>query len=401
MTTERKRFSTEERRRIGAEMHEMVQRNASIRTAGNRLGLAYSTAKDIYRDHLRYLGATARGRDAEPETDAPSKTAKANPVNVQRKRPAGTTSTKSPAADPTAQLLANLAAAQQQQAEMLQRLINGEAQPASDLPTAGQPPIEDGDYERKCDSSENTSILLISDMHAPYQHPDTYDFLEGLHNVYGFDRIICQGDELDYHAMSYHESDPDLPSAGAELEAGREFLHKVERLFPEVDLVDSNHGSMAYRRQKTAGMPRHLIHSYRNIVFGEKDKHGDLRCPGGRGHGWRWHPQLRVRIPNSDVPLTVVHGLATDARNAMRRLHTHVSQGHYHTEFHIRYEAGPNGMLFGLTAGCLIDDSSLAYGYNKVTPARPAIGCAGIIDGVPRLFPMIRDSRDRWIGIVP
>jgi hypothetical protein len=85
----------------------------------------------------------------------------------------------------------------------------------------------------------------------------------------------------------------------------------------------------------------------------------------------------------------------------MRRLHTHLSQGHYHTEFHIRYEAGPRGMLFGITAGCLIDDSSLAFGYNKTTPARPAIGCAGIIDGVPRLFPMIRDSRDRWVGVVP
>jgi hypothetical protein len=42
-----------------------------------------------------------------------------------------------------------------------------------------------------------------------------------------------------------------------------------------------------------------------------------------------------------------------------------------------------------MTIGCLIDDASLAFAYNKNTLKRPIIGCGAILDGQPKLLPMI------------
>ena len=61
---------------------------------------------------------------------------------------------------------------------------------------------------------DNSRVLLISDMHIPYHHPDTLEFLQYLKDKYKPTRVICLGDELDKHALSYHDHDPDLPSAG-------------------------------------------------------------------------------------------------------------------------------------------------------------------------------------------
>ena len=148
-------------------------------------------------------------------------------------------------------------------------------------------------------------------------------------------------------------------------------------------------------------MPRHLVVPYRDALFASKDARGDL-VRGGRGGGWVWRPSVDIELPHGQGPCRFVHGLQADARNVARRLHTCAVQGHYHTEFHVRYEAGPRGPIWGVTAGCLIDDSSMAFAYNKTTPARPSLGCVVIRHAVPILVPMLTDHRSgRWIGVIP
>ena len=63
-----------------------------------------------------------------------------------------------------------------------------------------------------------SNILCISDLHEPYSHVDSYYFLKAINNKYKFSRIVNIGDEVDYSALSFHDSDPDLPSATKELE---------------------------------------------------------------------------------------------------------------------------------------------------------------------------------------
>ena len=49
----------------------------------------------------------------------------------------------------------------------------------------------------------------------------------------------------------------------------------------------------------------------------------------------------------------------------------------------------------------MIDDSALAFNYNKTTMKRPIIGCALIENGLPRLLPLIKNKNGRWTKVVP
>jgi len=105
----------------------------------------------------------------------------------------------------------------------------------------------------------NSRIIILSDMHIPYNHPDMLNFLKAVKTKYKPTRALCVGDEVDYHAMSFHDSDPDLPSAGDELVNSIKILKDVYKIFPQMDLVDSNHGSMVYRKGKHHGKRLEMV----------------------------------------------------------------------------------------------------------------------------------------------
>ena len=94
--------------------------------------------------------------------------------------------------------------------------------------------------------TKDNVILFISDLHAPYQHKDAIAFLAAIKKKYKPSRIINVGDEVDYHAMSFHASDPDLDSASVELERASATMQQLERIFPKMELVNSYHVRMGY-----------------------------------------------------------------------------------------------------------------------------------------------------------
>lgn len=234
--------------------------------------------------------------------------------------------------------------------------------------------------------SRNKSVLILSDMHYPYNHADIVAFLQSLNKKYKFDKVISVGDELDYHALSFHDSDPDLMAAGDELETAIKRLQPLYKMFPEIDLVDSNHGSMVYRRQKAHGIPRRAIKSYRDV----------LEAP----RGWRWHDDLTLKLSDGS-PVYVCHGRSKNGLALSQSMGMSCIQGHYHENFEVRYWGNKIGLYWSMMVGCLIEKSSLAFAYNNLNLKRPLIGCAGIIQGQPRLFPMVLDSKARWTGFVP
>ncbi len=95
--------------------------------------------------------------------------------------------------------------------------------------------------------SKNSRVLVISDLHIPYHHKDSFAFLTALKKKYKPDLVINIGDELDQHAISMHDSNPDLPSAGDELRMSRKYIWELEKIFPDMILIHSNHSSLVYR----------------------------------------------------------------------------------------------------------------------------------------------------------
>lgn len=231
---------------------------------------------------------------------------------------------------------------------------------------------------------DNSRILVIPDLHFPFCHTDALDFLHKLKVKLSPTRIICLGDELDYSAMNFHESNADMPSAGQELLLGLGYIDTLHELFPKMDLLHSNHGSMAFRRAKHAGMPLHLLKSYNQLMEISTDD-------------WRWHESIILELPNGSK-CKFVHGVSANVLAASQACGMSLVQGHHHSLFELRYWDGGNGLNFAVTSGCLIDDKSLAFAYNKLQIKRPLIGVTFIENSTPHLIPMAVDKDNRWTG---
>lgn len=250
---------------------------------------------------------------------------------------------------------------------------------------AGASPTEQFSIRKQdVQKEDNSRVLLISDMHIPYHHPDTLEFLQYLKNKYKPTRVICLGDELDKQALSYHDHDPDLPSAGDELRRSMPTIQEVYKMFPVMDIIESNHGSLVWRKAKTNGIPRQYIKSYNDVL--------------GVGGGWKWSFDLTITLPNGQK-CYIHHGKTSNVIQLSQQMGMCAVQGHYHEAFKIDYWGNPTGLYWGMQCGCLIDDDALAFSYNNVNIKRPVIGTGLIIDSIPVLEPMILSKNGRWVGV--
>ena len=228
----------------------------------------------------------------------------------------------------------------------------------------------------------NSRVLVISDLHCPYQHPDAVRFLTAIKEKYNPDRIINIGDEVDNHAMSFHPSDASLYSAGDELKAAREVIWQIEALYPKVDVMESNHGSLAYRKAMVAGIPKEILRPYKSVL--------DVKY-------WKWHPELTITLSDKQ-PCFFHHGKSANSFLALRDIGMNFVQGHFHEKYNIHYHGTGERLKWVIATGCLVDDHSLAMAYNNVNLKRPIIGCSIILDGQPHLLPLVMNRKGRWNG---
>jgi hypothetical protein len=226
-------------------------------------------------------------------------------------------------------------------------------------------------------------IGLISDLHAPYQHPDALDFIKRIKDIYNLNRWICLGDEVDYHAISFHDADQELFSAGHELNEAKGFMKDLSSLIPKLDVLESNHGSLVFRKAKHHGIPVALLKSYNEML--------DV------SDSWEWHFEMTVKLDNK-MQLYLHHGKSADVFKLSQAQGMCAAQGHYHEKFNIHYWGNSLGLYWGMQCGCLIDPKSLAFAYNKNNLKRPIIGTGVIIDDQPLLIPMVLDKKGRWVG---
>jgi len=229
------------------------------------------------------------------------------------------------------------------------------------------------------------SILVIPDQHAPYHHPDFLDFLTLVKKTFEPDLVVNLGDEADYHAMSFHDSDPNLDSAGTELEKAKVFMQRLHSIFPNQLICHSNHGSMQYRRAKAHGIPVQMIKRYRDVLM-----------PEGGAPGWHWKYCWRVQTPTGTVMFK--HQSAGSILQDAAHNQCNLVVGHNHGNFSIEYASSSALLYWGMYSGCGIDKDSLAFAYGKHSRNKPIVGCSVILEGRPVLIPMIMDEDANWIG---
>ena len=234
------------------------------------------------------------------------------------------------------------------------------------------------------------SVLFFADTHIPYHHRDYLEFLKLVKETYKPDLVIHGGDEVDNHAISFHDKDPNLQSPKDELVSSIKCLKKLYKVFPKLHLLRSNHGSLAERKLKFFGLPALYLRELGD-VYGVPD--------------WKWHNELIIKL-SDNTSMLLRHDLSrkTSLMVAYRNS-CNVMGAHYHTKFSIEYAANHEKLYWAVSAPCLLDEKSLAMAYAKTNSGTAGLdkcllGCVMVISGHPILIPMILNKRGRWIGIL-
>mgnify|MGYP005842901467 CR=1 FL=1 len=242
-------------------------------------------------------------------------------------------------------------------------------------------------------------LLVFGDFHAPYSHRDAVSFLRAVRDALEPTAVICTGDEIDAQALSAFGANPNLPSAGDELQMARLHLLELHGLFPTLHLVRSNHGQRMQRAARAAGVPAGALVCPGDLLFGERLPDGRIVRPKGIGLGWTWHAEIELSLPG--VGRTVVaHDLGTRLDRIALEEGVSVIQGDHHKLAGVQWIQTRTGTRFTAAAGCLIDPRSPAFAYDRRGARRPVLGCLSVEDGVPRFIPMILNERNRWTGFL-
>lgn len=222
-------------------------------------------------------------------------------------------------------------------------------------------------------------VLAISDLHCPFQHADAFNFLEKTAEKWKCNKIVCIGDEMDFHALSRFPIDPDGYSPKQEYEFGVQELKKLYKIFPEVKVCISNHTSRPYRKGYMAGIPSAFLKNYRDL----------LHAP----QGWNWHEDGKIIIDG----VLYIHGDSFSGQSAHIRAATlnrkSVVHGHMHSHGGIQYLKGlVEKKIFGMNIGCLINENEYAFKYAMRMPYRPTLGCGVIVDGEEAYFISMKEK---------
>jgi hypothetical protein len=232
--------------------------------------------------------------------------------------------------------------------------------------------------------------LIISDTHAPDEHLDTIPFLKSVLKEFDLNpkkHFMCHiGDETNGQGWHFHgKGHQSLPNSDQEFEQGLKFMQKLYAIFPYMEVLKSNHGSLAERQAQATGIPSYWLRNYKDAY----------EAPDG----WQWHDWLRITLDNGE-PLNLVHGLGSNVWNEALKLGESLIQGHHHTKLftHSQYMQNLKCKIQAMQVGCLINDKSRVFDYNKILAERPKIGCGVIKNNILIPVPLYMKANGRWTG---
>ena len=223
---------------------------------------------------------------------------------------------------------------------------------------------------------KNDTVMVWSDLHAPYQHKHALEFLGDIKQTYKPDRIVCLGDLLDMYSVSSYPKDINhKDSWSKEIKNARKVLKEIGKLFPKMDVMSSNHDDRLAKKAGVAGVPREFLVPYRTVVDAPEE--------------WVWKDRLSLTIDSTREKLCFAHTLTGGALAGAKDYGCTTVIGHHHSRFGSTGFKSPAGnLIFGVDSGCLISDKGSPYKYNKQDRSRPIQGCVIIAGGVPILLPL-------------
>lgn len=213
------------------------------------------------------------------------------------------------------------------------------------------------------DKASRSGTLAIGDLHEPFTLPEYLDFCVKIYNEFNLKNVVFLGDIIDNHYSSYHESDPDGHSAGAELLKAKNNIKRWYEAFPSAKVCIGNHDSIPFRKAMTSGLSSSWIKTIDEV----------LDTPN-----WDYSDYHIV----DDVKY--VHGIGRQAVQRATQDGISIVQGHYHAKSFANQFTVLGQQLFALQVGAGIDADSYAAAYGKHFQ-RPYNNVGIVKDGVPFL----------------
>ena len=222
------------------------------------------------------------------------------------------------------------------------------------------------------------TVVAVPDLHCPFQHPDALRFTSAVLDRVAPDRIVMLGDEIDSHAVSNWPKSPEADGANRELLLAKKQLVRWYNLIRKADVCKSNHTFRAARLASAAGIPSLFMKEIAEV----------LDAPPG----WKWHDSIDI----DGVNYSHGHKVSCVPTTAMRQLGSSFVVGHiHHPERIINWHISRKSAMFGMYAGCLIDEEAYAFAYHQsYKPATLGIGV--IVDGHPWYVRMNLKANGKW-----
>lgn len=216
-----------------------------------------------------------------------------------------------------------------------------------------------------------SKVLVVGDLHAPFVHAKYLSFCKSIYKKYNCNKVVFAGDIVDNHALSYHESDPDLYSAGHEMALAKKEVNKWVKTFPKASICIGNHDMLPYRQAKSNGLPMELIKDYMEM----------WETPN-----WNWSQEFIIddvlyRHSKGSGKNSAINGAIAERMSLVI--------GHLHSQLGVKFTASKRDRIFGMDSGCGIDIRARAFAYGQDFNARPIVGAGVVIDGkYPISIPM-------------
>jgi len=145
-------------------------------------------------------------------------------------------------------------------------------------------------------------------------------------------------------------------------------------------VLDSNHGSLVFRKMKHHGLPLSYLKPIQEIY----------NTPW-----WKYYEDVLLLTNIGSV--YGCHGKAAPYNKLAREIGCSAFQGHFHGKFEITWANSVIHERFNMFVGCGVDRKSMAFAYGKNNIPQPIWGCAVLDErGNPHLIKMHVNKLGRW-----
>jgi len=245
---------------------------------------------------------------------------------------------------------------------------------------------------------KRSRVLIISDIHIPYEDYRAIELLWHFIDIYHPDRIIIAGDLIDFYKASKFLLHPDYgQTIKNEISQARQFLQKLREKVPNItiDFIEGNHD---FRLQKyLLSLTPELI-NLEVLELPHLLNLSELRI--------NWHPVKQYATSFVDNWITIgdpsinighfnkaLQGSGMTVRNLMLQRGGNFVQGHTHRAGLIWRRGINNELYFGVENPCLYDLNKASY----ISDPDWAVGWTTITEGRPELI-IIKNNSFCWGG---